>query len=259
MTGEDGVSDTVAPRVLAAGGATDSVSVLTGRNDRPYVIPDDLEEIEDHIVRTGSVLLIIDPLASHLSASINSHKDQDVRRALTPLSRMAERTGVAVALVRHLNKSEKLSAMYRGGGSIGITGAARTVFLVGIDPLDPARRALVCVKNNLAPPPEGLLFELHPDLDRGVAKVQFAKEPCLYSAEDLLTVEDDRGNKRQKAADFLKEKLQKAPRAAIFLKQEGGQNGFSPKTLERAKKDLGIGSEKKGGVWYWTLPGQGGH
>ena len=89
---------------------------------------------------------------------MNSNRDQDVRRALTPLKRMAERTGAAVVLVRHLNKTPGGNPLYRGGGSIGIIGAARSGMVVGKHPDDEELRVLAGQKNNLSLSPESLAY-----------------------------------------------------------------------------------------------------
>ena len=78
--------------------------------------------------------MVVDPLMAFLSGDTNSHKDQDVRRALAPLASVAQRTGAAVLIVRHLNKAGGGNTPYRGGGSLGIIGAARAGLVVAEDP-----------------------------------------------------------------------------------------------------------------------------
>jgi RecA-family ATPase len=94
-------------------------------DEEPFVIPYDIPRLERAIKQVGAALVVIDPIMAFLSGDVNSNRDQDVRRALTPLKQMAERTGVAVILVRHLNKMPGGNPLYRGGGSIGIIGAFR--------------------------------------------------------------------------------------------------------------------------------------
>jgi RecA-family ATPase len=52
----------------------------------------------------------------------DAYKDQDVRKALTPLAKVAQRTGCAMLLLRHLRKGKGGEPVYLGGGSIGIVG-----------------------------------------------------------------------------------------------------------------------------------------
>jgi hypothetical protein len=158
LSAEDGLADTIRPRLDAAGADTSKVLALAtvpdeDGHDRLLSIPEDLALIEKGIRRVGARLVVVDPLMAFLSGDTNSHRDQDVRRALAPLAGLAERTGAAVLVVRHLNKAAANNPLYRGGGSIGIIGAARMAFVVGKDPQDESRRVLASTKNNLAKPP----------------------------------------------------------------------------------------------------------
>ena len=134
-------------------------------------IPGDLPVIEQVITGHGVVLVIVDVLMAYLAGDVNAHRDQDVRRALHVLSAMADRTGCCVIVLRHLNKAGGGNALYRGGGSIGIIGAARAGFMCGTDPDDETGqpRVLASVKSNLAAEPPALAYRLVPDMLRGCA------------------------------------------------------------------------------------------
>jgi RecA-family ATPase len=139
LTAEDGLADTIRPRLDAAGADTSkilSLATVTDENghERLLSIPEDLGLLEKGIRRVEARLVVVDPLMAFLSGETNSHRDQDVRRALAPLARLAERTGACVLVIRHLNKAAANNPLYRGGGSIGIIGAARMAFVVGKDP-----------------------------------------------------------------------------------------------------------------------------
>jgi len=110
---EDGAADTIRPRFDASGGDP-SRALLLG-DDEPFAIPEDIPILERAIKQVGASLVVLDPIMAFLSGDVNSNRDQDVRRALTPLKRMAERTGAAVVLVlRHLNKSQGRETHYTG-------------------------------------------------------------------------------------------------------------------------------------------------
>jgi RecA-family ATPase len=135
------------------------------RADHP-VAPDrrpptllDIDALRKAILEVGAKLVTIDPLMAFLPSEIDSYRDQDVRRGLAPLKDLAEETGAAIVLVRHLNKNQGGSAIYRGGGSIGIVGAARVGLLVAKDPDDAQRRVLAVTKNNLPKEMPSLAFE----------------------------------------------------------------------------------------------------
>ena len=69
---------------------------------------------------------------------------------MAPLAQLAERTGCAILIIRHLTKGTSDNALYRGAGSIGIIAAARTGLLVAQDPSDENKRILATTKNNLS-------------------------------------------------------------------------------------------------------------
>src|SRR5262249_61214174 len=112
--------------------------------------------------RVCARLVVVDVLAAYLSGQVDSYRDADVRRALHPLARLAEETGSVVLVLRHLSKSGGTNALYRGGGSIGIIGAARVGLLAAIDPEDDGRRVLAVTKSNLAAIPSALAYRLAP-------------------------------------------------------------------------------------------------
>ncbi len=136
LSAEDGLADTITPRLRAANADLTKVLMLTevireGKARTP-TLPDDLPRIEAAVRDHGVVLVVIDPLMAYLSAQVDSHRDQDVRRVLHPLARMAESTGAAVVVIRHLNKSSSANALPRRrihrhhrGSPDGLRGRAR--------------------------------------------------------------------------------------------------------------------------------------
>lgn len=262
VTTEDSIGHTIRPRLEAAGADLSRVKVVTtvpskdeGKPDRIPIIPDDLNMIGYAIEDVGARLLIIDPMVAHLG-NINSYKDQDVRSALAPLSEFASAHGVAVVLIRHLNKREGGNPLYRGGGSIGIIGAARIGLLMGRDPSNENRLVLAHLKNNLSIPAPSLAFHL---ADAGdVARVVWDGESDLMAA-DLLDNSDGPGRKpraRNEATDFLHLQLGDGPRFVGDIHDEAKREGISKRTLDRAAKELGVMKEKGAfqGPWHWRLP-----
>jgi hypothetical protein len=189
MLCEDGLEDTVKPRLLAAGGDPERVVVLA---EKPYgggcILPQDVRLIEQFVVEERAALLIIDPWIAFLDPKLNPHSDHDVRQALSPLVEMAKRTGIAVVLVRHFNKSSDRPALYGSNGSIGITGAARVVLMLGKHPQNPDQLVLARIKGNLGAQPPSLLYELEPVPNLGVARVVCRGEINL-SADELVSAE----------------------------------------------------------------------
>lgn len=261
LSAEDGLADTIRPRFEAAGADLSRVLAITGipdgETERLPALPDDLPLIEQAIVEMDAVVLIIDPLMAYLSSQVNSHRDQDIRRALAPLAAMAERTGVAIIIVRHINKTSQTNALYRGGGSIGIIGAARFGLLVAADPDDPEKRILASTKCNLAQPPATLAFQLAAVPGTDVARVEWLGE-SHHTAKSVLTQpeDDDETGSASNAVQVLREILSGGPVSAKTVKAEARDAGISDRTLWRAKNSLGIVAKKTGfdSGWVWTLP-----
>lgn len=144
ISAEDSPATTLVPRLKAESADLDHVHFLEARHDGApdgLVLPDDVDQIAKVVQDVGAVLVVIDPLNAHLSGSIDGHRDQDVRRALAPLHRMADELDVAVLVLAHLTKAPGNSPLNRVGGSIGIVGAARSVILLIAHPDDDGEEA----------------------------------------------------------------------------------------------------------------------
>ncbi len=160
LTAEDGLADTVRPRLDCFGADIGRVSALTAVRDRAgehsFCLLRDIEALRCAVVEKQAVLVILDPLDAYL-AGVDSHKAAEVRTALAPIAMMAEDTGVAVVVVTHLNKSAATqNALYRATGSLDFVAAARSVIGVALDPDSTGRYLLLPVKLNVASMPEGL-------------------------------------------------------------------------------------------------------
>jgi len=177
MSAEDGLADTIRPRLDAANADVSRVVAVQGVpiDDEGTLRPPtlaDVEQLRTLVTGTHARLVIIDVLMAYLPTGTDAHKDQDVRRVLARLAALAESTSCSILLLRHLNKGNG-DPLYRGGGSIGIVGAARAGMIVATDPDNADQRVLASVKNNLAPKPPSLLYQLVPDDLRGVPRVQW--------------------------------------------------------------------------------------
>ena len=71
--------------------------------DSPLRFPSDSHLLEYEIGRSKARLVVLDPITSFVEGSVNV--DHSVRRAVGPLTAVAERTGSAIVFVRHLRKS----------------------------------------------------------------------------------------------------------------------------------------------------------
>jgi hypothetical protein len=173
LAAEDDLEDTVVWRLMAAGADLRQVTYVRDMPDGgPVTLPRDVYAIEAMVRRTGAVLVVVDVLFEYLGEDINSYQDASVRRGLAPLRAMAARTSCSVLMLRHWKKQNDGKAMYQGGGSIGVVGAARAGWAVGFHPEDDTLRVLAPVKMNLAQRPDALGFRL----------VAHDVYPCAYVA-----------------------------------------------------------------------------
>jgi 5S rRNA maturation endonuclease (ribonuclease M5) len=260
MSAEDGLADTTRPRADAAGAdvtkvhAIDGVHIAEDGTLRPPTLGD-VAGIEEAITRTGARLLVIDVVMAYLPTGTDAHKDQDIRRVLSRLAAVADRTGCTVLLLRHLNKAKGGDPLYRGGGSIGIVGAARAGLLVASDPDDPERRVLASVKSNLGPAPDSLAYRLVGAGDHGVARVQWEGHTD-HTAHSLLAEprDEDKGattEAEQWLQDYLTEQGAASSKTA---KADAAKAGIRERTLQRAVKSLGVAVESRGfpRVTWWS-------
>ncbi len=182
---EDSPQDTLKPRLEAAGGDPSQVLLLNTVEDldakrvkmydRPFSLAHDLEILEDAIKRMQAVLVIIDPLMAVLGNSIDSSRDQSVREVFTPLAQLAERTGCAILMIRHLSRGASGHPLYRGAGSLGIIAAARSGLIVAADPSDEQRRILAPTKHNLCQPAGNLTYQVV-NTAQGIPSIHWLEE-----------------------------------------------------------------------------------
>lgn len=263
MSAEDGLADTVRPRLDAAGADVTMVHAVEGiatmddttgeRVLRPPTLAD-VVALERAVTDTGARLLIVDVVMAYLPSGVDSHKDQDIRQVLSRLSGLADRTGCTVLLLRHLNKASGRDPLYRGGGSIGIVGAARAGLLVAADPDDTDLRVLASVKSNLGVAPGSLAYRLTSVEELGVARVQW-EGLTERTARDLLSDAADGGaatEAEQWLADYMAEQVAVSSKTA---KADAARAGIRERTLQRAVKSLGLVVASRGfpRVTWWEL------
>ena len=263
LSAEDGPADTIVPRLLAAGADLSRVSipsgVQVGEKEAWIGIDKHLAQLERHIQAIDAQLLIVDPLMAYLG-DVNAHKDQDVRAALGPLMAMLDRTGCAALLVRHLNKASGSDIVTRGGGSIGISGAARMGMFVARNPDDDSRRVLAQSLTNLTPEQPSLGFWIESQPGSDVARIAWEDTPVRYNAEDLLSAaqNEEERTERTDAAEWLMDYLREGPVPSAQVYRDAKKDGHAERTIRRAQASLNIKAVKEGfgkeGHWVWRLP-----
>jgi hypothetical protein len=262
LTAEDDLADTVRPRLDAMGAdvtrilALPTVRGAEGGEAMPTIA--DLAAIEAAVRWVDAALVIIDPLMAYIPDRRDSHRDQDVRRAMAPLAKVAADLGVAFLVIRHLNKQGGGNPIYRGGGSIGIIGAVRSGLLVAPDPDDSEgrRRILVPTKANLSAPAPALAYTI--EAVDGVVRIAW-HGPTGHTAAALLAVQN--GEERpaiEEAATFLRDLLSDGRKPATEIKAAARQAGIAERTLDRARLRIGATTRREGfgpgATWFWSLP-----
>ncbi len=219
VNAEDSDGDTMKPRLAAAG--ADVRNVFTAKLQRGQddggglVLPDDAALLREEVKREGIKLVVVDPIMAHLDGTINSHKDQDVRQALLPLSRMGEELGCTFLVVGHLKKGDEAEVLHQIGGSTGFGGAARGALFFARHPEDPAgergvERVLVHVKNNNGPlqPVEDYYIEpLEVDVPSpdgetvcaSTSRLVYRGESAMSNRDALAGTEEQRGGQAFRA------------------------------------------------------------
>lgn len=259
LSAEDDIEYTIRPRLEAADADMSRIhcldAVRVGDTDRPPVLPYDLELVGDLIRDEKVGLVIVDPFMAYLGSDFDAHKDQDIRRCLHQLKILAKKHNVSILLIRHLNKLNGGPALYRGGGSIGIIGAARAAMVVGRDPQDEKTRILAMNKSNLGPVPRSLAYVLDP-MAQDIARVLWVGESDL-GPEDILWHQQGKGGRPNdeidKAKDFLADLLRAGPMDVKEVMNGAKANGITEKTLRRAKDELEVASKRLSQGWCWVL------
>ena len=273
LSAEDGASDTIVPRLMAAGADLTKVHIVTavrdddGKGQRAFNLQSDLGELEAEIKRRRDVRLVnIDPISSYLGPKVDSHVNAAVRGVLEPVGEMASRLRVAVVSVTHPPKGTGTTAINRFIGSIAFVAAARAAFMVTRDADDAERRLLLPVKNNLAPLGKGLAFRLEQcivgDRDKGIvaSAVAWESSPVDISADAALQAADAQvsggTSAVAEAEEFLRDILAAGPIPQKEVKDAAGGHGLAWRTVQRAKARLRVRATKDGmdGGWSWSLP-----
>lgn len=265
LSAEDDESDTIRPRLDAAGADCSKVVLLKmvdeAGNEFLPTLGQHLWAIERQVDAVDAALLVVDPFMAYLEAEVNSNRDQDVRRVLSPVASMAHRTKCGVSVLRHLNKAVGMAGMYRGGGSIGIIGAARVGLLAHKDNDDETgqRRFLMVQKCNIGPEALTLVYRIVGVEESDSSRVEWLGESAV-TASAVMGQPVDRVEREEltDAELWLADMLGEGSMSSNDVYRDGAKAGYSAKTVKKAKSSLGVKSVKQGygkeGSWYWSLP-----
>ena len=244
QTAEDGLADTVKPRLLQAGADCEKVLVID-ESEKSLSMLD--ERIEEALIKTGARVLILDPIQAYLGSGTDMNRANEVRNMTKRLAALAEKYKCAIILIGHMNKTAGNKAAYRGMGSIDFYAVARSVLLVGRVEGEPNIRAMVQIKNNLAEFGHAKAFRLSEEGFRWLGDYEI-------TADEVLGGYAPKINKLEQAKDLLRElskELEKVESNSIY--DMAKEQNISKRTLENAKREMGIRAKRENGSWYWPL------
>lgn len=270
LSAEDGASDTIRPRLEAAGADLSRIHIIDGVRDcsaeqgagrsDSFRLDRDLEALREKITELGDVaLVVIDPISAYMGG-VDSHKNAEVRSMLAPLSRLAEELSVAILCISHFNKTHSAESLNRVSGSIAFAATARAVFCVLKDPLDDSRRLLMPMKNNNGIDTGGFGYRIVAvSVPNGTDAIETARVEwetnLVPGTADQIIKTSARPSSSGEAQTWLRHILAESlPAAEVF--ELAGQSGFASRTISRASKSIGVKRQKQGmaGGWRWSLP-----
>ena len=232
QTAEDGMGDTIKPRLVEAGADLSRVMVIDD-TEEALTLSDD--RIEKAIRQNQVRLLIIDPVQAFIGADVDMNRANEVRPVFRKLGMIAEKTGCAIVLIGHLNKSSGTQSTYRGLGSIDIMAAVRSLLFIGKVKKDPTTRVLIHEKSSLAPPGETMAFKLGDEEGfRWVGAYEI-------SADDLLDGKEGKPTetKLQRGTKLIYELLADGNAVTIReLDEKAKAQGISQRTMREARSRM---------------------
>ena len=244
QTAEDGLGDTIKPRLLAGDADCSQIKVID-ETEASLTLLD--ERVEQAIVETGARVMILDPVQAYVGASVDINRANEVRTVMAQLGRIADKYKCAMILVGHLNKAQGAKNQYRGLGSIDFQAAARSVLIVGRLKERPEVRVMAHEKSSLAPEGTPIAFEL--SAENGFKWLGHFE----ISIDDLLagvSREKKSGQAEKLILDCLADG--RYPQQALMDKAK--HLGISKRVVDEAKKRLSVQSVKYGNQWFWQLP-----
>lgn len=244
QTAEDNISDTVKPRLLAAGADCNKIAYIV---DEESSLTLEDSRIEKVIAQTKARLFILDPLQAYLSQDSDIYSAGRMRQQLKRLADIAAKYKCAFVIIGHMNKASGEKNLYRGLGSIDITAIARSVLMITRDKEDQSIRYMFPVKSSLAP--EGASIGFCFENKRGLTWLGQCDYDKVQHEESAIT----KLGKRELAERLLIEILEEQDVLSNDILNKLKLMGISPRTVNTVKSKLGVSSYRKNGAWYWHL------
>jgi RecA/RadA recombinase len=241
QSAEDNVGDTLNPRLLALGADCSKISYMHEFSD----IEKDCENLENAILEVEAKFVCLDPLQAYIGRGRDMSRAADMRRLMSGLAEAAERTQCAIIAIGHMNKTSGAKKLYRGLGPIDIAASARSVLLLGRSAEDKDIRVMSHVKSSLAQEGAPIAFTIGEN-----SSVEFLG-PFDGDIRPLDAPVEE--NKRESAAEIILEMTADEPRRCSEIYNACLARGISDRTVDTAKKELGVKSIRRADGWYWAV------
>lgn len=242
QTAEDGLEDTIKPRLLKSGADCSKILVI---DESEVELSMNDERLEEAINKTGAKLVRLDPIQAYVGSNVDLNRANEIRPVLKQLGVVAEKYNCAIVLIGHMNKSSNSKSTYRGLGSIDFQATARSVLIVGRLKDKPSIRIIGHDKSSLAQEGKPMAFEIDEQGFRWIGEYDI-------SMEDILSGTGTE-SKMKLAENFLKDILKDGEKLQADVLSKSNLMGISKRVLDEAKKSIGVISTKKGKAWYWEL------
>jgi putative DNA primase/helicase len=283
LTAEDTIEDTLVPRLKAAGADLKLIeefkAVRRNNHDEMFLLGEDLDTLEQMIGDFGNIgLVTIDPITAYMGHAkhFDSHRASDVRSQLSPLKRLAERTGVAFSAITHPPKNASPRALDHFIGSQAFIAAARVGHLCVAETeegengakRETGRRFFTNPKINIETRQMTLVYrvdvveldDLDPDTGERIRApvVRWQGDSAISAEEALAAAKPAKSSKSKSPQEFLTDVLISGPALRNVMVERGAERDFSLDQLKRAKRALGLKAFKKKGLKagpsYWAFP-----
>ena len=246
---EDGVSDTIKPRLEKCGADCGNVAFINEETYSGLTLDD--ERIRQAIIEFRPKLVVIDPIQAYLGSDSDLQIAGRARKLMQRLGMWASVYDCAIVLIGHLNKKEGTKGLYRSLGSIDVVAAARSVLQVERDPKNTDVRIVRQIKNSLAPSDGEIKFSITAEQGFQWLECEIAQDPAAEPETPVFE------SKSEKAAYLIKKLLSEDDMRSREIYMRLSDEGISRRTAENTKKELGIRSYRKMRQWYWSIkPGE---
>jgi len=249
LNDEDDPSRVLRPRLEAIGADVDKIRVI----DSSFTLDEEGVDILRREIRSHDpTLVVIDPLTNFMGGGVDMYRPNEANAFMRPLHRLAKEFDIAILIARHLRKQASDNAMHMGQGSMAFGGAVRSGMIVTPHPTHADWRVLAHYKSSYAKEAGSEAFEICTPPRGGAARVVW-RGPVEMSANELVVQSSVQDSVLDRAARALEDYLTPGPAKARDVIAAMKKKGVQERTLDRAKKKLGIVSGKGPGA-KWKLP-----